>query len=126
MRTPLFLGALAGALALGLSAAAQPAKVGQTSSGTAFTDSAGMSLYTYTRDMPGYSNCNGPCAEAWPPFLAGQGGAASGDWTVIRRDDGKDQWAYKGAALYRYSKDARPGDATGDGAAGGKWRLAKP
>jgi predicted lipoprotein with Yx(FWY)xxD motif len=130
MRPTLFIGALAGALALALSAAAQPgagpAKIAQTAAGPTLTDASGMTLYTYTRDMTGYSNCNGDCAAAWPPFAAGADAKATGDWSIIHRDDGKLQWAYKGAALYHYAKDANPGDTSGDGAAGGKWRLAKP
>jgi len=128
MRPTLFIGALAGALSLALSAAAQdagPAKVGQTSAGSTLTDPAGMTLYTYNRDMTGYSNCNDACATAWPPFLAGADAKAAGDWSIVHRDDGKLQWAYKGAALYHYAQD-KPGGASGDNAAGGKWHVAKP
>ncbi|HEX5380278.1 MAG TPA: hypothetical protein VFW47_17000 [Phenylobacterium sp.] len=103
-----------------------PAKVAQTSLGPALTDARGMTLYTFTRDMTGYSNCNGPCAAAWPPLLAPADAKAGGDWTIILRDDGKRQWAYKGSALYGWSKDAAPGDVTGDGADNGKWHVAKP
>ena len=130
MRAPLFLGGLAVALAIGFSAAAQPdtgpGKVGQTSAGPTLTNPAGMTLYTYTRDMTGYSNCNDACAQAWPPFVAATDARSSGDWSIVHRDDGKLQWAYKGAALYTFAKDAKPGDTTGDGSAGGKWHMAKP
>jgi len=128
MRVLLIIGAVAALGALSLPAIAQPSgpgKVGQSSLGPVLTDQNGMTLYTYSRDMVGYSNCNGDCATAWPP-LAADTGAASGDWTVIVRDDGKKQWAYKGHAVYRDSKDAKPGDVTGDGADSGKWRTAKP
>lgn len=130
MRALLMAGA---ALALGAlclsSVAAQPlapGKVGQSSLGPVLTDPSGMTLYTYGRDMVGYSNCNGACVADWPPFAADATAASSGDWTVVVRDDGKKQWAYKGHALYRDSKDAKPGDATGDGAESGKWHIAKP
>jgi predicted lipoprotein with Yx(FWY)xxD motif len=33
-------------------------------------------------------------------------------------------WAYEGKPLYTYSKDKKPGDATGEGV-GGVWRAAK-
>lgn len=105
---------------------AGPAKVTQSSLGPVLSDERGMTLYTFTRDMTGYSNCNGPCAAAWPPLLAPADAKASGDWTIILRDDGKRQWAYKGSALYGWSKDAAPGDVAGDGADNGKWRAAKP
>lgn len=128
---PILAAALTVALSsLSLSAAvaqeAGPAKVGQTSLGPALTDQRGMTLYTFTRDMTGYSNCNGPCAAAWPPLLAPADAKVSGDWTVIPRDDGRRQWAYKGRALYDWSKDTAPGDVAGDGADNGKWHVAKP
>lgn len=128
MRPILFLAAaifglgLAGAVAQEMG----PAKVGQTSLGPVLTDAKGMTLYTYNRDMPGFSNCNAACAQNWPALIVAAGAKASGDWSVIARDDGKKQWAYKGKALYLWSKDAKPGDTGGDGAAKGKWHVAKP
>ena len=85
-----------------------------------------MTLYTFDRDPAGAgrSVCNGPCAANWPPLYA-DGGAARGDWTVIRRDDGRTQWAYKGKPLYYWVKDQKPGDRTGDGF-NGAWRVARP
>ena len=41
------------------------------------------------------------------------------------RDDGVRQWAYKGKPLYTWSKDTKPGDASGDGV-GGSWHIAAP
>jgi predicted lipoprotein with Yx(FWY)xxD motif len=49
-----------------------------------------------------------------------------GDWTIITRADGTKQWAYKGMPLYKWSKDAKPGDATGDGVGQGAWKTAAP
>lgn len=128
MRALLTLGGAIAAAMISLSAAHadDPAKVGQTSLGPTLTDQNGLTLYTYTRDMVGYSNCNGDCATAWPPLPAAASATASGDWTIVVRDDGKRQWAYKGHALYTFSKDAKAGDVTGDGADGGKWHAAKP
>lgn len=130
MRPILLAAAAAALIGLGVSPAlAQntgPAKVGQTTAGPALTDAQGMTLYTFNRDMTGYSNCNAQCAAAWPPLLAAADAKADGDWTIIPRDDGKRQWAFKGKALYAWSKDAKPGDATGDGADNGKWHVAKP
>jgi predicted lipoprotein with Yx(FWY)xxD motif len=88
-----------------------PAKM----SGGMLTNDAGMTLYTFDRDAGGKSACNGPCAANWPPFMAAADGKASGDWTVITRDDGAKQWAYKGKPLYLWSKDQKAGDKTGDG-----------
>jgi len=76
----------------------------------------GMTLYTFDKDAvgAGTSVCNGPCATNWPPVTAGADAKASGDWTIITRDDGAKQWAYKGKPVYLWSKDAKPGDMTGD------------
>ncbi len=87
----------------------------------------GMTLYTFDRDAAGggKSVCNGPCATNWPPLAAGAGAAATGEWSVITRDDGSKQWAYKGKPVYFWVKDQKPGDRTGDGV-NGVWHLAKP
>ena len=51
-----------------------------------------MKLYTFDRDTtPGRSVCNGPCATNWPPLMAPAGATASGDWTIVTRDDGGKQ-----------------------------------
>jgi predicted lipoprotein with Yx(FWY)xxD motif len=89
-------------------------------------DSAGMTLYTFDRDVAdsGKSVCNGPCATNWPPLLVGADPKPMGAWTVITRDDGSKQWALKGKPLYRWSKDGKPGDKTGDGF-NSVWHVAK-
>lgn len=86
----------------------------------------GMTLYTFDRDHAGSgrSVCNGQCAVNWPPFKAA-GGKSAGDWTVIARDDGSAQWAYKGKPLYFWVRDQKPGDRTGEGF-NGVWRVARP
>jgi predicted lipoprotein with Yx(FWY)xxD motif len=87
----------------------------------------GMTLYTFDPDPQGdgKSVCNGPCATNWPPLMAMDTDKASGDYTVLTRDDGKKQWAVKGKPLYYWAKDIKPGDKTGDGVLG-KWHSAKP
>lgn len=87
----------------------------------------GMTLYTFDRDQAGSgkSVCNGQCAALWPPLSASADAKGSGDWTVIARDDGSRQWAYKGKPLYFWVKDTKPGDKTGDGV-NNVWKLAKP
>jgi predicted lipoprotein with Yx(FWY)xxD motif len=77
---------------------------------------SGATVYTFDKDTvgSGKSACNGPCAQLWPPVAAQAADAASGDWSIVTRDDGGRQWAYKGAPIYTFSKDAKPGDMTGD------------
>ena len=90
------------------------------------TNSAGMTLYTFDKDTAGggKSVCNGPCAASWPPLLAGADAKARGDYSIITRDDGTKQWAYKGKPLYLWVKDSKPGDRSGDGF-NNAWRLAR-
>ena len=116
----------AGALSLAAAALAQtpPATVGDTAKGKALVDSKGMTLYVFDRDATDKSNCNGQCATNWPP-LAAATGTASGDWTIVTRDDASKQWAYKGKPLYDYAKDTKPGDANGDGL-NNVWHIAAP
>jgi predicted lipoprotein with Yx(FWY)xxD motif len=117
---------LLGVLAAGsVMAQTMPAAVGNTAKGKSFTDSHGMTLYTFAKDPTGKSVCNGPCAKNWPPFM-GNATAASGDWSTITRQDGSTQWAYKGKPLYTFSKDTAPGDIKGDGALKGAWHIAQP
>ena len=88
-------------------------------------DAKGMTLYTFDRDASGKSNCNGQCATNWPPLMAGADAKASGDWTIVTRDDGGKQWAYKGKPLYEFAKDTKPGDVAGDGV-NSVWHIAAP
>ena len=87
----------------------------------------GMALYTFDRDTAGSgkSACNGPCATNWPPLMAKAGATATGDWSVVTRDDGSRQWAHKGKPLYYWAKDTKAGDRTGDGV-NNVWHVARP
>lgn len=78
-------------------------------------NSAGMTLYTFDKDTTdsGKSACNGPCAALWPAVVPADA-MVSGDYSVVTRDDGTRQLAYKGKPLYMFSKDQKPGDMTGD------------
>lgn len=91
----------------------------------ALTDAKGMTLYTFDKDTAGKSVCSGPCAASWPPLTATETDKATGDYTIVTRDDGSKQWAYKGKPLYLWVKDTKPGDKTGDGV-NGVWKTAKP
>jgi len=79
-------------------------------------DEKGMTVYTFDQDTAnsGKSVCNDDCAKNWPPVTAPDGAKAGGDYTIIQRDDGSHQWAYKGQPLYTFVKDKKPGDRTGD------------
>ena len=117
---PLWSAAL---LAVAIAAGAQTMPAKKAADGT-LTDAKGMTLYTFDRDAGGKSACNGPCATNWPPLAATGDAKASGDWTIVTRDDGSKQYAYKGKPLYTWTKDAKPGDKTGDGV-NNAWHTAK-
>lgn len=105
--------------------AADLPKVAQTPKGPALTDAKGMALYTFDKDSGGKSACYGKCAENWPPLMADPTASAPAGYSLITRDDGGKQWAYQGKPLYRWAKDAKPGDETGDGV-NGSWHVARP
>jgi predicted lipoprotein with Yx(FWY)xxD motif len=92
--------------------------------GDVFVDHRGMTLYVFDGDAaPGVSACAGSCARIWMPLKAAELAKPIGDWTVIVRDDGFRQWAFKGKPLYAFSGDGKPGDANG-GFVDKRWRPA--
>ncbi len=97
--------------------------------GTFLTDAEGMTLYLFTKDEPGKSNCTGECLANWPAFVASdpltlpEGGP--GELTQITREDGTQQVAYNGMPLYYWINDAAPGDTTGQGV-GDIWFVVNP
>ncbi|KVO58390.1 hypothetical protein [Burkholderia stagnalis] len=76
----------------------------------------GMTVYAFDKDKPnaGTSACTGQCESFWPPYKASANDVPSGPYTIVKRDDGTQQWAYKGRPLYFFSKDMKQGDRNGD------------
>lgn len=114
------------------SATATPAVMAQTvgTNGTILVaGSNGMTIYTFTHDTPGVSNCKGGCATIWPALSvpSGQtptaGTGVNGALATITRDDGSLQVTYKGMPLYFFHKDTKPGDTNGVYAS---WQLVTP
>ncbi len=118
MKRTLILGLMISTVAFGtLSMAAtssEPAVLAKTSMGQAWVDANGMTLYTFDKDASGKSMCNDECAKEWPPLPVAADGKASGDWTIVTRDDGSKMWAYEGHPLYTFIEDKKAGDVTGD------------
>ena len=113
-------------LGSGVALAQAPAKAGDSAKGKTLVDPKGMTLYIYDRDTAaGKSACNGNCATNWPPLMASADAKDNGAWTVITRDDGGKQWAYKGKPLYFWKDDKKAGDAEGDGR-NNVWHIAVP
>jgi predicted lipoprotein with Yx(FWY)xxD motif len=124
-RTAIIAGMVSACLAGMALAQTAPATTGDTSKGKALVNGKGMTLYTFDRDSSSKSNCNGHCAQLWDPLPAAADAKPSGSWTIITREDGSKQWAYKGHPLYAWSKDKKPGDVTGDGV-NSVWHIASP
>ncbi len=61
----------------------------------------------------GTGGCDADCLKSWRPVEAPDDARASGFWEVATRPDGRQQWVYKGYALYTYAND-RPGLITGN------------
>ena len=81
----------------------------------------GNSLYIFTPDEPGVSNCSGQCADFWPPLTVESGATPSmgpgvtGAIALISRDDGSQQVTYNDQPLYFFANDSAPGDTNGQG-----------
>lgn len=89
----------------------------------------GMSLYVFSNDEPGVSNCYEQCAVNWPPLLI-EGETVvtaplslSGVFATTERSDGSRQVTYNGWPLYTWVNDAAVGDTSGQGV-GDVWWLA--
>jgi predicted lipoprotein with Yx(FWY)xxD motif len=102
-----------------------PTKTGESAKGKVLTSDSGMTLYVFDKDADGKSACNSACTGVWPPLAAAASATGTGDYTVIAREDGSRQWAYKKRPLYTWKNDQKPGDIGGDGI-GGVWHIAQP
>lgn len=87
-------------------------------------DAKGMTVYTFDKDAAdsGKSACTGKCAQNWPPVQAGDA-QPSAPYSIVTRDDGTRQLAYKGKPLYTFVKDKKPGDKTGDKKMDNAWHV---
>ena len=113
---------------------AEAASVPRRWPGTALVDGAGRALYLFEADNGTTSNCNGQCAQVWPPLLVGgMEPSPSGDvhatlLGTTTRADGAKQVIYNGHPLYYFMGDKAPGDARGQGINrfGGGWYVVDP
>ncbi|WP_229069455.1 hypothetical protein [Actinoplanes sp. DH11] len=103
------------------------AKMGET-----VQDEDGFVLYRFDADSddPAKSNCNGECAEIWPPVLTNDGepavdGVDESLVGTVTRADGTKQLTLKGWPLYRYIGDKKPGQWKGQNVSG-KWFVITP
>jgi hypothetical protein len=80
-----------------------------------------LPLYFSDADAPGKSNCYEGCSTKWLPLLAPADAKPVGDWTVVKRTDGTQQWAHRKRPLYTRIHDS-PQAPSGDGV-DDKWHL---
>jgi predicted lipoprotein with Yx(FWY)xxD motif len=100
--------------------------------GKVVEDQDGFVLYRFDDDGddPSKSNCNGECAEVWPPALTGDGepelkGVNADLVGTVTRADGTKQLTLKGWPLYKYIGDKKAGQWKGQNV-GGKWFVINP
>ena len=78
-------------------------KIYNGAAGQYLTDSRGMTLYYFTKDTAGISNCSGACASIWPIFYTKNLFVASplkqSDFRTIMGSEGRKQTTYKGHPL---------------------------
>lgn len=91
----------------------------------------GMTLYRFTNDEAGVSNCADQCAENWPPLTVESAEALvggpnlAGTLATIERADGTLQVTYNDEPLYFWVNDAARGEATGQNV-GEVWFVVAP
>jgi len=115
----------------GASGGAATVMLGQNATlGSFLVDSKGMTLYLFTNDTAGKSNCNGGCLSNWPPLLT-NGAPVAGDGVTasmlgtITRSDGTTQVTYNGWPLYYFIGDKAAGDTKGENVAN-SWYVMTP
>ena len=96
--------------------AATGVSLADTSLGEVLVGPEGMTLYGFTVDDPGVSNCYDDCAQVWPPL---SGDTPVGDgldeslFSTTERDDGTTQLVIGDWPLYYFAGDSAPGDVNG-------------
>jgi predicted lipoprotein with Yx(FWY)xxD motif len=91
---------------------------------TVLTNASGFTLYAFAPDTPTTSNCNGACAQNWPPVTGpATASGVTGTFGTIKRSDGSVQATFDGHPLYTFVGDTAAGQAKGNGlnAFGGLW-----
>lgn len=91
----------------------------------------GMTLYLFSNDEAGVSNCTDTCLENWPAYTLYAGdrlvapAGVEGELGTIDRGDGVMQITYNGMPLYYFAQDMAPGDTVGQGR-GDVWWVVAP
>jgi predicted lipoprotein with Yx(FWY)xxD motif len=105
----------------------------KTSLGKILVNSSGRTLYLFGKDAKGKSACSGQCATFWPPLITSgkpraAGGAKASLIGTTKRADGRLQVTYNHHPVYRFSRDTKKGQTSGEGisAFGAHWYVVSP
>lgn len=111
--------------------AAAELEVAMSPLGEHLVSADGLTLYLFTEDEPGVSNCVDECLANWPALVPAGDEVAVGDGVdpalvdTIEREDGLTQVTYNDWPLYFFINDAGPGDAAGQ-AVNDVWWVVDP
>ena len=78
----------------------------------------GLTLYSLSAERHGRFICTtSACLAIWKPLVVARGVTPTGvkGLGVVRRPDMRRQVAFRGAPLYRFAEDTRPGQVKGNG-----------
>ena len=78
----------------------------------------GLTLYSLSAERHGRFICTTSfCLSLWKPLVVARGVTPTGvkGLTVVKRPDAKRQVAFRGAPLYRFVQDTKPGQVKGNG-----------
>ena len=78
--------------------------------GIGLADAAGIALYVFDADAP-----DPKASQHWSPLEAPAIANPIGDFSILTRDDGITQWAWRGKPIYRFDEDQGAGDLNGAG-----------
>ena len=85
----------------------------------------GLTLYVFDSDLgTSGSACNDGCATTWPPVVVDDAEVDNiSGLSLITRDDGSSQAAFKGRPLYFYANDTAAGDTNGQAVNNAWWKV---
>ena len=78
----------------------------------------GLTLYSLSAERHGRFICTtSACLAVWKPLVVARGVTPTGvkGLSVVRRPDMRRQVAFRGAPLYRFAEDTKPGQVKGNG-----------
>jgi predicted lipoprotein with Yx(FWY)xxD motif len=94
---------------------------------TILVNRRGLTLYSLSVERHGRFICkNAGCLALWKPLVIAKGSTPTGvaGLGTVKRPDKRIQVTYRGAPLYRFVQDRKPGDIKGNGFKDvGTWRV---